>query len=315
MKRWLALAVALTLGVTGCSQDSASEVEGLQVVATTSVLADPVRELVGTAGSVETLMERGSDPHSFSPTPEQAASLRSADLVVANGLGLEAGISELLASAGEETTVLELATHLDPLPFGDPGGDGHTQEHAAGAERPGHGELDPHFTLDPLRMADAIDLVADALAGIDDTTDWAARAGEVRAELEQLHHDIEETLRAVPPQRRKLVTNHDALGYFAHRYGFEVVGTVIPGGSTLADPSASHLAELAEVLRREGVTAVFADTESPARLAETVAAEVGEEVEVHRLYTGSLGAEGSGAETYGDMMRTNADTIASALGS
>ena len=119
----------------------------------------------------------------------------------------------------------------------------------------------------------------------------------------------------IPPERRKLVTNHDALGYFADRYDYEVVATVIPGGSTLGEPSAADLSALVELIAEEGIPAIFAETTAPAALAEAVAAELGEGVEVRTLYTGSLGAPGSGADTYVGMMRTNAATIADALGS
>src|SRR5690606_37328543 len=140
-------------------------------------------------------------------------------------------------------------------------------------------------------------VAAGTLSEEDPSVDWEAEATAVGTDLESLHREIAEELAAVPADRRKLVTNHDALGYFADRYEFEVVGTVIPGGSTMAEPSASDLAELADLLRREGIAAVFADTASSTRLAETLAAEVGEKVEGHPLYTGSLGPEGSGAET------------------
>lgn len=299
--------VALLLGLWACSGDGAARTPGVRVVATTSVLADVVGDLVGERGSVEALMEAGADPHDFTPTAEQAARLRSADLVVANGLGLEAGLSETLESAAADgAAVVELADRVDPLPFGHHA-DGHGEEHQ-------HRDLDPHFVLDPLRVADAVDVVAEALSRQDDSVEWQGRAAPVREELESLHRDIQEQLSVIPDERRKLVTNHDALGYFADRYGFDVVATVIPGGSTLAEPSAADLADLADLLRREGVRAVFTDTTASPDLAETVAAEVGGEVRVHRLYTGSLGPEGSGAETYGGMMRANAATISGALG-
>ena len=162
-------------------------------------------------------------------------------------------------------------------------------------------------------MADATRLIADALGEVAPGTDWGERAAAVRADLEQLHSEIAEVLAPVPPDRRKLVTNHDALGYFAERYGFEVVSTVIPGGSTIGEPSASDLAELVDLLRAEDIRAIFADTNSSHTLAEAVAAELGETVQIFDLYTGALGGPGSGADTYAGMMRTNAGTVAEAL--
>jgi zinc/manganese transport system substrate-binding protein len=121
-------------------------------------------------------------------------------------------------------------------------------------------------------------------------------------------------LSPIPPEARKIVTNHEASGYFADRYGFEIIGTVIPGGSTLAEPSAADIADLVNELREEGVTAIFAENTNPTVLAETVAAELGSEVEVFELYSDSLGEPGSGADTYIGMIRSNAETVATALG-
>lgn len=305
MKHAALLLLAFLLA--GCGSASSDD-PGLEVVATTSILGDLTGRLVGSDGNVEVLIGPGADPHAFSLTPSQTARLQSADLVVANGLGLEGDIEDALeAAAAEGAVVVELAEQVDPLPFEHPGDDPGEPDHE-------HGDLDPHFVLDPLRMADAADVMAAALADIDASIDWYGRAAEVRSELETLHRDIEEELSVIPAERRKLVTNHEALGYFAHRYGFEIVGTVIPGGSTMAEPSASDLAELVETLRNEGVDAIFTETGASSTLAETVAAELGEEVEVHELHTESLGEPGSGAETYAGMMRTNASIIASALG-
>lgn len=305
--RTLLILVALLL-VTSCSSPSSEE--GLTVVATTTVLGDIVTSIVDGAGEVDVLIDGQADPHEFSPSAAETATVLSADLVVANGLDLEAGALSLLESAEEEgIPVLYLASQLDPIPFG-----GGEHEHEEEEEDDhGHAGDDPHFWLDPLRMADATDLIASALDEVAPSTDWAERAASVRADLEQLHSEIAEVLTPIPEDRRKLVTNHDSLGYFADRYGFDVVSTVIPGGSTMGEPSASDLAELVDLLRAEDIRAIFADTTSPRTLAEAVAAELGESVQIYDLYTGALGEPGSGADTYAGMMRTNANTIAEAL--
>lgn len=311
-----AAVVALLVGLGACASDGTPEDPGMEVVATTSVLADVVADLVGESGSVQALMEPGDDPHEFSPSAEETALLRSADLVVANGYGLEANLTDSLQAAEEDgTAVVELAAEVHPLEFGL-SADEHQDDVDHGEdEGHDHGEYDPHFTLDPLRMADAMEVVAEALSEQDESVAWQERAADIRSDLEALHRELEEELSVVPPERRRLVTNHHALAYFADRYDFEVIGTVIPGGGTHAEPSASGLAALAELLRREGITAVFAETTVSTDLAETLASEVGEDVEVHRLYTGSLGPDGSEADTYAGMMRANAATIASVLGS
>jgi zinc/manganese transport system substrate-binding protein len=129
-----------------------------------------------------------------------------------------------------------------------------------------------------------------------------------------LDTEIAGILAGIPAEQRKLVTNHRSLGYFAERYGFEVVGAIIPGGATLAEPSPADLAALTDTLRREGVRAIFTESTRPAALAEALAAELGEQVAVVGLYTESLGEAGSGAETYIGMQRLNAERIAAALG-
>ncbi len=125
---------------------------------------------------------------------------------------------------------------------------------------------------------------------------------------------MQELLAGVPPERRLLVTNHEAMGYFAERYGFEILGVVIPGGSTLAEPGAAEVAELAAIIREAEVPAIFAETSYSTALADALASEAGTEVEVVELYTESLGEPGSGAETYTGMVTTNAERIAAALG-
>jgi zinc/manganese transport system substrate-binding protein len=164
-------------------------------------------------------------------------------------------------------------------------------------------------------MATAAQLIADALTDVDglDADDLATRAEELADEYTALDAEVAEVLAAVPDEDRELLTNHEALGYFADRYGFEVVGVVFAGGSTLAEPSASDLAALVEEIRAHDVPAIFSETTVGDDVAEALAAEVGRDVEVVQLYTGSLGPEGSGAETYVELIRTNAERIADAL--
>jgi zinc/manganese transport system substrate-binding protein len=317
MRHRTILTLVALLALTSCS--SSEPEEGLTVVATTTVLGDVVSSIVGDDGEVDVLIDGQADPHEFSPSAAETATVLSADLVVANGLDLEAGALSLLESAEEEgIPVLYLAPQLDPIPFGggehEHEGDEEEEDHEHEDEEDhDHTGDDPHFWLDPLRMADATGLIASALDEVTPSTDWAERAGSVRAELEELHSEIADVLAPIPEDRRKLVTNHDSLGYLADRYGFEVVSTVIPGGSTMGEPSASDLAELVDLLRAEDIRAIFADTTSPRTLAEAVAAELGDSVQIYDLYTGALGEPGSGADTYAGMMRTNANTIAEAL--
>lgn len=323
------ISVLLLAGCTGAGQTPAP---GLRVVATTSILGDVVGEVLGEAGHLEVLMEVGVDPHGFQPSAAQARRLREADLVVANGLGLEEGLLDVLAAAEEDgVEVLSVAEGVDPLPFALAGGHGGAGEGHAGeaedargsagqAEGAGEadleGALDPHFWLDPVRMATAVDLIAQRLAALaPDPAGVRARAEAYRDQVLALHEEIEETLAVIPPDRRVLVTDHDALTYLAARYGFEVVGAILPGGTTLTEASAGDLARLAARIEAAGVPAIFIDTTSPDRLARALSREIdARRVAVVRLPVGSLAGEGSGAATYLEMMRTVAGRIAAALG-
>ncbi|HET8619341.1 MAG TPA: metal ABC transporter substrate-binding protein [Acidimicrobiales bacterium] len=288
------LALALLAAACGDGGGAAgSDGGGAHVVVTTSILGDVVANLVGDDARVEVLMPSGADPHEFALSARQAADLREADLVVANGGGFEQGFDDALEAAEADGATVARAADAVELIDGD-----------------------PHFFNDPARTAVAAEALAGTLAaevpGLD-TRAFAARARAYVAELESLDAEVEAALAAVPAEQRKLVTNHDVFAYFADRYGFTVVGTVIPAVTTQAEPGAGALDELAATIEAEGVPAVFADTSSPESLADTLAAEVGD-IEVVELYTESLGEPGSDGDTYVAMVRTNARRIAAALG-
>jgi zinc/manganese transport system substrate-binding protein len=307
--------VALTslLVLTGCGQ-AAGEEDGLQVVATTSIWGDVVTNIVGDDANVEVLIPVGADAHDFEPTSAQIAALQEADLVIANGLGLEEPMEDILESAAADgANIYEVAPDLDPLPLSEEESeDDHGEDHGEEDSHDHEGD-DPHVWFDPLRMATAAELIAERLAEIDSSIDWQTRASDYAAELVRTDEEITQIVAAIDPEDRKIVTNHEALGYFASRYGFDVIGVVIPGGSTLADPSSADLAALVEEIEHEGVETIFAETTQPTRLAEAVAAEVGREVTVIELYTESLDDPGSEADSLIGLLLTDARLIAEAL--
>jgi zinc/manganese transport system substrate-binding protein len=332
------LATGLVLAACGAdspdgAQPSAdpADATGMSVVATTTVLGDVVARVAECGGgTATTLMPIGADPHDFSPSSDEIARMVNADLVVANGLNLEEGLTDALSSAAADgAVVLEVAQMVDPLPFGTAGSPGHNDEgedehgdeadHAGeetddhGEEADDHGSLDPHFWHDAARMAAAAELVGAELADRTGDDGYDVCGSQVADELRQTDEQVRSILSAVPDDRRVMVTDHEAFGYFAEAYDFEIAGVVIPGGATLAEPSSQELAALVEVIIDEGVPAVFANTEAPSTLTDAVAAEAGSEVTVVPLYVGSLGEPGSGAETYDAMMTTNAQRIADAL--
>jgi zinc/manganese transport system substrate-binding protein len=297
----LSLVLGVSLAAAACGDTTPAD--GLTVVATTTILGDVVTNVAGADATVEVILPVGADPHDYQPSARQVAALLDADLVIANGLGLEAGFEDVLETvASDGANVVEIAPMLDPIPFGDSdGADGEAETR------------DPHVWLDPLRMTDAARIIAAELETIDGDIDWASRADAYAAELLEAHDDILRILEPIPAADRLLVTNHDALGYFAARYGFEVIGTVIPGGATLSDPSSGELAALVAEIEERNVPAIFAETTEVATLAEAVAAETGGEVAVVELFTGSLGEPGEGADTLVSMLVVNATRIADAL--
>jgi zinc/manganese transport system substrate-binding protein len=300
-----AVAALALLSFGGCSS-SGEDSGGIRVVATTTVLGDLAQNVIGDAGEVVVLMPIGVNPHDFQPSAQQVAAIQRADLVVANGLGLEEGLSDVLeAAASDGVRVWEVGLDINPRLFVE----------APDADEHDEGLLDPHFWLDPLKDADAVRLLAGHLSEIDPDRDWSAGAEGYIAELERVHEDSIEMLSVVGEADRKLVTNHRAFGYFSDRYGFEMIGTVIPGGATLANPSSSELASLVETIEREEVPAIFTETVESDVLARTIAAEVGYDIEIVELYTGSLGEPGTEGDTLIGLLRANARRVADVLGS
>lgn len=280
--------VATTAGCTTAERDRPF------VAVTTNILGDVVSEVVGDAADVEVLMPAGADPHSFEVSAQQAARLRSADLVVENGLGLEEGVARHVgAAAADGVPVFTAGDAIDVLDW--------RSEDDSGP--------DPHFWTDPQRMNEVVAALDEALStvGID-----APGTDAYRAELAALDDEVAAALATVPAERRALVTNHHVFGYLADRYGFRVVGAVIPSGTTLASPSAADLRDLATAIEDAGVPTIFADLSQPARLAEVLADEVGVEVTITPLATESLTPTGP-ASTYVGMTRSNADAIADGL--
>lgn len=186
-------------------------------------------------------------------------------------------------------------------------------DHGHGHDDHAHGEFDPHFWFDPIRVKVAVNEVAERLSEEDPAGAAVYRdnAAAYNAELDALHAWIEEQVAQIPAERRALVTSHDSFSYFAERYGFKVVGTVIPGLTTEREPSAQEVAGLVDTIRELGVRAIFAETTVQDAIVQSVARETG--ASVATLYTGSLGASGSGADTYIGMVRANTQAIVDAL--
>jgi zinc/manganese transport system substrate-binding protein len=300
------LAVVLVAAVwlpAAAADPSVTSPEGERpvIVVTTEVLGTVVRDLLGEQAEVVVLMQGGADPHTWQPSARDVEHIFGADLVVSNGLLLEEGLHDVLDRAEAEGVSIFQATdhvtvrHLDE---GDAASDA-DGEHA-------HGLADPHFWTDPLAMRDVVVALAADLAARG--LDVSAAAEGLAARLVALDGEVREILDAVPPDRRKLVTGHQSLGYLADRYGFDMVGAVIPGLTTQSEVSARELAELADAIRAQGVGAVFTEVGTPASVADAIASETG--ARLVELQVVQLPGDGS----YFSLIRDLARAIAGALG-
>jgi len=322
-KRTATFAMVALLSVLGLlascgsdSKDSASPVTRASnsgrplVIATTPILGDLVRQVGGDQVDVDVLIPLGADPHDFEPSAAQAAQLRDASLIIANGLGLEERLESALDGAQKDgVPVFDVGEELDPLPLST------ADEEAGHAGEDGHGSEDPHIWLDPERMATAASLVATQLAtttGLD-AAPFQQRAGTYADAARAAESEARALLAELPADQRKLITNHDALEYFAQRFNLEVIGTVIPGGSTLAEPSAADLSELVALVKANDVKAIFSESTVSSKLIESLAREVGSQVSVIELSTDTLGEPGSPTATYPGLIVTTARLIANGL--
>ncbi|MDC4233559.1 zinc ABC transporter substrate-binding protein AztC [Actinomyces sp. B33] len=271
------------------------------IVATTNILGDIVARVAGDQARVVTLMPANADPHSFGVSAQDALVMQEADLLVANGLGLEEGLAANIDAAEQAGTPLfEAGDHIDVLQY--------ATEDASGP--------DPHFWTDPAQVETLVAALADEIVSIVPGVDEAAlraSADAYRQEVAELGDYMTRRFNEIPADRRALVTNHHVFGYLANAFGFEIIGAVIPGGATLAAPSASDLKDLADAIDEAGVPAIFAESSSPDKLVQALAEQVGIDVQVIPLYTESLTDADGEAPTYLDMMRVDTDLIADAL--
>ncbi len=304
----ISLLLPLLLLLSACAAP-APPASGLpQALASTDIIADVVRQVGGENIALQTLIPTGSDPHAFSPAPQDAATIARADVIFLNGLGLETALQPLLENARADALLVTLSQGLETAPESA----ALSQREAAPPLPPG-GPADPHVWSDPNNVRAWLPLIVQALSQRDPQNAplYQQRAAAYAAQLDALDAWIREQVAAIPPQRRILVSDHEVWGYFAARYGFTLQAALIPGYSTLAQPSARELAALEDAIRQAGVPAIFVGRTVNPSLAERVAADTG--VRLVFLYTGSLSAPDGPAPTYLEWMRYNVTAIVNAL--
>lgn len=289
------------------------EAGALRVLAVESFLADMAQNVAGDRLLIETLAPLGLDPHSFEPAPQDVARIANSQALIVNGFGFEKWLQETLDNAGGQRVVITASAGLVSRQPGATELIEADEGHETG-EAHDHEEGDPHFWLDPVQALAYVENIRAGLSQADPAGRevYAANAAAYSAELRALDSFIAQQMAPIPPQHRQIVTNHESLGYFADRYGLQIVGAIIPSVSSGSSPSAQQMAQLIERIKQTGVRAIFLETGADAKLARQIAQETGVVV-VSDLYTHSITPPDGPAPTYVQMMRHNAQTIARAL--
>ena len=306
MSRRLAAALVALLVVTAaCGNTSGSptaSTSGYRVMATTSVFADLARLALGDSVQIDSIVPAGIDVHTFEPSPSDAAKIATADLIIMNGLGLDEWVLSLIEAAHKNSTdLLRLGEGLDVS-------DGWVYLTPAESGTPR--AYDPHVWLDPNGAALYVQRIADRV--VQDHPEFSTRVRSASATgvaaLQGLDAEVRATFNAIPEANRKIVTFHDAFGYYARAYNITIVGVAI--ASPGQDPSAREIAALIDAIRASGVTTVFSEVQFPSKVLTSIAAETGATV-LADLYSDALGA--APGDTYLGAMRANATAIAKSM--
>ena len=325
----LFLGLIILIFAAGCQrvdqQDNEYETGGatdtgkLKVVATTTIVGDVVSEIGGDLIDLTVLLPVGTDPHGFDPTPQDVAKLADADVIFANGLGLEEFLDSMIESAGVENKVVYVSDGIDLLRSEEHHDEDEGEEHHDEDEgeehhdEHNHGGIDPHTWFSPLNVMVWIHNIAYALSDVDpDSAQAYAHNEEVyEAELVELDTWIREQVAQIPEDNRNLVTDHSLFTYFADEYSFTQVGALIPGYSTVSEPTAQELAQIEDAIEDLNVKAVFVGYTVNPVLGERVADDTGTELVF--VYTGALSETDGAAATYLHYIRYNTTAFVNAL--
>ena len=307
--RWNILLISLFLCsaclARGESTSGIQTGQPIRVVAVESFLADIAQRVAGERLVIEILISPGIDPHAFEPTPKDLAKISTSSVLIINGAGLEEWISKTLENVGGQRLVIEASRGLT--------GRKHHENELSGDDHE-ESTMDPHFWLDPNLVVQYTKNIRDGLIEADPEGKelYSNNAEAYILELVDLDGWIRQQVAQIPLERRLLVTNHESFGYFADRYGFQIIGTVIPSVSTGASTSAKQLANLIDRIKQTGAPAIFLETGTNPQLAEQIARETGVKV-VHGLSSHSLTVDNGEAATYLTLMKYNVRAIVEAL--
>jgi zinc/manganese transport system substrate-binding protein len=299
------LLVAASIMIGGAAQ-----AQTIKVATSFSILEDLVKNVGGARVSISNFVPRNGDTHAFQPSAKDVKALTDAKLVFVNGLGLEAWFEKLVKNAGSKARVVTLSDGLKPLKLEEEAE--HEGEHHEEGEE--HGEFDPHMWWNPMNTIAYVNRIRDALTKADPSGKdlYSSNAAAYTRQLANLDAWAKSEVAKIAAPNRKLVTNHDALGYFASRYGFQILGNVIPSIGTEREPSAKESADLIRSIKRNNVKAIFTENTVSAKLAQTIAKDTGAKI-APALYTDALGETGSAGDTYLKAFKHNVNTIVTAL--
>ncbi len=300
MKKYIHLLVLLIALTGACSPAIKSQTTSSapRVLATETFLGDIAQNVAGNRIQVETLLRATVDPHTFEPTPQDAIKITDSQVLIVNGLGYETWLTKTLANLSGQRVVVVATTGLKPNP--DPSGE--------------HPDGDPHMWMNPLNTIRYAENIRDGFIQIDPTGKdvYTANADAYIAKLKDLDQWVKDQITQLPPEKRLLVTNHDALGYFAQAYNFKIVGAVIPSVTDEASPSAQQMAGLIDTIKSSGAPAIFLDIGENQNLAKQIASESSAKV-VTDLYVESISVPTGPAPTYIDMIKHDVTIIVEAL--
>jgi zinc/manganese transport system substrate-binding protein len=302
----LALAAALAAPLAACGTPAADPGAGadgrLAVVATTTQVADFARTIGGAKVHVTQILKPNVDPHDYEPTPADLTAVDSARVLVKNGVGLEKWLDDTIAAAGFKGTTVDASAGVRIRR-----GNGDEQER----------DGDPHIWHDPGNAEIMVRNIEKAFAAADpgDGATYERNLAQYTANLRQLDADIQHKIDQLPADNRKIVTNHDAFGYYLDRYRLQFVGSIIPSFDTSAELSAQDIDEIVAKIRQTGTRAVFSESSLPPKTAEAIARQAGVKVVAgdDALYGDTLGPAGSAGDTYLKMEEHNTDVIVQAL--
>ncbi len=300
-RRLIAVTIGVGVAISACdpSGNFSNDPERLDVVATSTMIADWAEQIGGDEIAVTGILEPGADPHVYEPVPQDSIAFEQADLILYNGYNLEPGLINMMNASGGDVPKLAVGEVVSPLQF----------------DYQGQRAPDPHVWGDVSNVVLMVEAIRDELIeqSPEDREVFTQNAADYIAQLEQLDSWVQTQIDTVPPERRRLITTHDAFQYYTTAYGLEVTGTLI-GISTEEQPSAQTVQQLVETVQAAGVPTIFAETTINPRLIQTVAEEAGVQLAPRELYSDSIGAPGSEGDSYLKMIASNTEVIVENLG-